>query len=245
MSEFLDNLATVWPRFVDGFWVTVQLSVGGALVGFVVAVVLGIAASTGTAWLTGPARVIIEFFRGTSLVVQLFFIFYVIPTVTGYDIGSLGTGILAFGLNYGAYGAEVVRGSLKAVPKGQWETTTALSMSYPTALRRVIWPQAWALMLPGLNNLAVMLVKGTALASLILLTDITEVADRARRTMSTYEAFGVAAVLYLAIALAFSAFLRWLEVRAHRKLGRGKRAPQTTEDAEAPGTGAAMQGVNA
>ena len=220
MSEFLDNLATVWPRFVDGFWVTVQLSVGGALVGFVVAVVLGIAASTGTAWLTGPARVIIEFFRGTSLVVQLFFIFYVIPTVTGYDIGSLGTGILAFGLNYGAYGAEVVRGSLKAVPKGQWETTTALSMSYPTALRRVIWPQAWVLMLSGYNNLLVMLIKGTAVALFIGLQDLTYEIDELRAsTGDTILAFGVGLVIYYLIALVFSQALRQLEKRARRRLG--------------------------
>src|SRR5690606_30294628 len=121
---------------------------GGAVLMVLVAVLLGLAQHQGPGWLRGLARFVVELFRGTSLLVQLFFLFYVIPTLTGIDIGRTWTAIIGLGLNYGAYGAEVVRGSLNAVPKGQWETTTALSMSWPTKMRRVIWPQAWALMLP-------------------------------------------------------------------------------------------------
>src|SRR5690606_29108839 len=142
-----------------------------------VAVLLGLAQHQGPPWLRVAARIVVEFFRGTSLVVQLFFLFYAIPTLTGVDLGSTWTAILALGLNYGAYGAEVVRGSLNAVPQGEWETTTALPMSWTTRMRRVIWPQAWALMLPGFNNLLVMLVKGTAVVGLVLLSDLTFEAD--------------------------------------------------------------------
>jgi polar amino acid transport system permease protein len=127
--------------------------------------------------------------------------------------------IVGLGLNYGAYGAEVVRGSLNAVPKTQWESTTALSMPWLTKIRRVIWPQAWALMLPGFNNLAVMLVKGTAAVSLVLLNDVTFEATIARRSVGTWAAFVSALLIYLVIALLVSTGFRWLERRAQRRLG--------------------------
>lgn len=225
MSEFLTDLATALPRLAeDGLRATLVSFVGGAVVMVVVAVVLGVAQHQGPPWLRGLARVVVELFRGTSLVVQLFFLFYVVPTLTGVDLGRTWTAIVALGLNYGAYGAEVVRGSLNAVPRGQWETTTALSMSWWTGLRRIVWPQAWALMLPGFNNLMVMLVKGTAVVGLVLLSDLTFEADQLRREVGTWPAFTAALLLYFVIALVVSLAMRALERRAQRRLGL--RAPQ-------------------
>jgi len=130
-------------------------------------------------------------------------------------------GTVALGLNYGAYGAEVVRGSLNAVPAGQWETTTALSMPWLTKMRRVIWPQAWALMLPGFNNLMVMLVKGTAVVGLVLLADLTFEAEQLRRQVGTWPAFIGAMLIYYVIALVVSTIMRIMERRAQRRLGLG------------------------
>jgi polar amino acid transport system permease protein len=92
-------------------------------------------------------------------------------------------------------------------------------MPWLLKVRRVIWPQAWALMLPGFNNLAVMLVKGTAAVSLILLNDVTFEADMARRQVGTWAAFLSALLIYLAISLVVSTFFRWMERRAQRRLG--------------------------
>ena len=220
MSDFLAGLATALPRLVEeGLQATLVSFVGGAVVMVLVAVLLGLAQHQGPRWLRVLARVVVEFFRGTSLVVQLFFLFYAIPTLTGVDLGSTWTAIVALGLNYGAYGAEVVRGSLNAVPRGQWETTTALSMSWSTRMRRVIWPQAWALMLPGFNNLMVMLVKGTAVVGLVLLSDLTFEADQLRRQVGTWSAFAAALVLYFLVALVVSVVMRWMERRAQGRLG--------------------------
>lgn len=231
MSEFLTDLATALPRLVEeGLRATLISFAGGAVVMVVVAVLLGLALHQGPAWLRVAARFVVEFFRGTSLVVQLFFLFYVIPTLTDIDLGGTWTAILALGLNYGAYGAEVVRGSLNAVPKGQWETTTALSMSWTTTMRRVIWPQAWALMLPGFNNLMVMLVKGTAVVGLVLLNDLTFEADRVRRQLGTWPAFIAALLLYFVIALVVSTGMRWLERRAQRRLGLRETQVATAQD---------------
>ncbi|GAA4416376.1 ectoine/hydroxyectoine ABC transporter permease subunit EhuC [Georgenia halophila] len=228
MSDFIQALIDSWPRYWDGIVVTLQLSVGGAILAFVIAVVLGLAAITGVGVLRGTSRIIVELFRGTSLVVQLFFLFFVLPQF-GYQLEPLACGILALGLNYGAYGAEVVRGSLNAVPQGQWETTTALSMPWATKIRRVIWPQAWALMLPGMNNLMVMLIKGTALALLIFLHDLTYFTDEVvRQDHGTAFAFGIGFALYYLIALGFSSFLRFLERRAQRRLGLAPSKARTT-----------------
>ncbi|WP_250447187.1 amino acid ABC transporter permease [Actinotalea sp. C106] len=226
--ELLESLLDAWPQLWSGIQITLGLSLGGAALAFAVAVVLGLAAISEAAVLRGVSRVVVEFFRGTSLVVQLFWLFFVLPQF-GLRMDSMLTGIIALGLNYGAYGAEVVRGSLNAVPKAQWEGTTALSMSWATKMRRIIWPQAWALMLPGLNNLMVMLVKGTALALLIFLHDLTFVVDNLRRTEGTYFAFGVGFALYYLISLGFSSILRALELRAQRKLGLKPTKAQTTK----------------
>lgn len=218
-----------WHDLLDGLRITVELSVFGGAVAFVVAVLLGLAAISRFILVRGVTRVIVEFFRGTSLVVQLFFFAYVTPQLFGWGSHLLLFGIFALGLNYGAYGSEVVRGSLNAVPPGQWETTTALSMPWVTKVRRVIWPQAWALMLPGLNNLMVMLVKGTAIAFMVSQYDLTYWADQMRKQgVNTWLAYGVAFVLYYLAALAFSAFLRLLERRAQRRLGLAPTRAQTT-----------------
>lgn len=245
MTEFFDTLAAAAPQLWDGVLVTLQLSLGGAAAAFVVAIILGLASLSSSRVVLALARTIVELFRGTSLVVQLFFIFYVLPQF-GVEFEAVTCGILALGLNYGAYGSEVVRGSLNAVPKGQWEVTTALSMSGFTKVRRVIWPQAWALMLPGLNNLTVMLVKGTALALIITLQDVTAVTEDLRRTSSTFVAFGIGMVIYYLISLTFSSGLRLLERRAQRKLGlrpQQRKANRLRQDRETSSI-AAMEGAN-
>lgn len=217
MIDNFQQLADFWPRLWDGIVVTLQLSVGGAVLAFVIAVALGLAAISKFRVLQVISRIIVEFFRGTSLVVQLFWLFFVLPQL-GYQLEPLVCGILGLGLNYGAYGAEVVRGSLNAVPQGQWETTTALSMPWTTKIRRIIWPQAWALMLPGFNNLLIMLIKGTALALLIFLQDLTFQVDQFRQQVGLF-AFAVGFAIYYLIALGASSLLRLLEHRAQRKLG--------------------------
>lgn len=245
MTEFLSDLGTALPRLLgEGLRDTLLSFLGGAVLMVLVAVVLGVAMHQGPRWLRVVARVVVEFFRGTSLVVQLFFLFYVLPNLTG--LGSLGgtwTAILALGLNYGAYGAEVVRGSLNAVPAGQWETATALSMPWATKMRRIIWPQAWALMLPGFNNLMVMLVKGTAVVGLVLLNDLTFESEQVRREVGTWPAFLAALLIYFVIAWAVSLVLRGLEARAQRRLGLGDfEVRKARQDADKVMAGAAADG---
>lgn len=227
MSENIDALVTLWPRFLDGIIVTLQLTIGGSMLALIIAAALGIIARHPNVVVRGGARTFIEFFRGTSLLVQLFWLFYVLPLFfpdlfTNREVAGFVAGMLGLGLNYGAYGAEVVRGALNAVPRGQWEASVALSLSPRRRMFRIIWPQAWAIMLPSLSNLGIMLLKGTAVASVLLMQDITFIGGVLRqRTQDTFFSFGVTMVMYFLIAYVLVLIANALEVRAKNRLGTG------------------------
>ncbi|HLT83253.1 MAG TPA: ectoine/hydroxyectoine ABC transporter permease subunit EhuC [Phototrophicaceae bacterium] len=225
MSDNFDALAALWPRFLDGIVATLQLTVGGSVLAFVLAAALGIAARQDNLLVRGGARVVIEFFRGTSLLVQLFWFFYVLPLFfpglfENREVAGLVAGIVGLGLNYGAYGAEVVRGALNSVPRGQYEASVALSLSPTRRLFRIIWPQAWAIMIPSLSNLGIMLLKGTAVASVIYMQDITFVGGVLRqRTNDTFFSYGVTMVMYFLIAYLLVLVANAAEARAKRRVG--------------------------
>ncbi|MBC7723389.1 MAG: ectoine/hydroxyectoine ABC transporter permease subunit EhuC [Burkholderiaceae bacterium] len=225
MADNFDALLNALPLILEGLIITLQLTVGGAILAMATAVVLGVLAQQDNILLRGFARVIIEFFRGTSLVVQLFWLFFVLPQF-GLSFPAMAVGIAALGLNYGAYGAEIVRGSINSVPAGQWEATTALSLSKLQGMRRVIFPQAWALMIPSLSNLLVHLLKGTAIVSFITMADLTFRIDQLRVDTNTFFAYGVGLVLYFLIAYVLTLAMNALEARAKHKLGRGVSLPE-------------------
>lgn len=230
MSDNIDALVALWPRFLDAIVATLQLTIGGSVLAFLLAATLGIVARHPNVVARGAARVFIEFFRGTSLLVQLFWLFYVLPLFfpdlfVNREVAGLAAGILGLGLNYGAYGAEVVRGALNSVPRGQWEASIALSLSPRRRLFRIIWPQAWAIMIPSLSNLGIMLLKGTAVASVIYMQDITFIGGVLRqRTQDTFFSYGVTMVMYFLIAYVLVLVANWGEARAKRRLGTGGEA---------------------
>jgi len=224
VTDSFDALVRALPRILDGLLITVELTVGGALLALVIAIGLGLLARNDHFLLRGFARVVIEFFRGTSLVVQLFFFFFVLPLPPfNVELPPLLVGLLGLGLNYGAYAAEVVRGSINAVPKGQWEATTALSMSRTQRMWRVIFPQAWALMIPSLNNLLIQLLKGTAVVYTITIVDLTNVFNKLRIETDVFFAYTIALIIYFILAALLSGAMGLLERRATSKLGRGRR----------------------
>jgi polar amino acid transport system permease protein len=205
---------------VDGLWVTVYVTVLSAALAGAIAFVLGFVVRMRAIVPRTIARVIIEFFRGTSLLVQLFWLFYALPLL-GYRLDAVLVAVVAFGLNFGAYGAEVVRGAINAVPQPQWEGTIALNLSPYQRMRRVILPQALPLMIPPFNNLLIQLIKSTPLVFLITLTDLTAVADQYRASEGN-EAFifGLLLVIYFVLAYICTIGMHLLEARAKARLGR-------------------------
>ena len=227
MTDKFTTLLNFLPQLWEGIQTTLILTLIGAIGAVVVAVVLGLTMTSSHAWLRIPARIVVEFFRGTSLLVQLFWLFYVLPLL-GVDLNQMACGIGALALNYGAYSAEVVRSSIKTVDKGQWEAAIALSLSPTRRMIRVIFPQAWALMIPSLATLLIQLLKGTAVVSFITLQDLTEKITQLRQTTDTYFAFSIGLIIYFIIAWLLQEGMNHLERRATTRLGR-KRPDSRSE----------------
>ena len=142
--------------------------------------------------------------------------------IEGVLLSLLGA-VLGLGLNVGAYGAEVVRGAIQAVPRGQWEATVALNMARSEALRRIILPQAFVAMIPPWGNLFIELLKATALVSLITITDLSFKAQEMNQTtLKTVDIFSLVLLIYLALSLAITIGMRLMEAGASRGLARGR-----------------------
>ena len=219
-GDNLDELGSRMPSILDGIWVTVQLTVLGALCAMLIALVFGLLQTVKFAVLRVIARIFVEFFRGTSLLVQLFWLFYVLPLL-GWELHPLFCGVLALALNYGAYGAEVVRGSIGSVPTGQYEAISALSLSPVRGMFRIIIPQAWALMIPSLSHLLIQLLKGTAIVNLISLADLYFQIGQMRAVTGTWFAFLFGLLAYFVIAWICVVGMNALEIRAKHRIGRG------------------------
>jgi len=242
----LQILGERMPQILDGVLATVLATTLGGLLALVISFVFGIAQTVKVAVVRVLARIFVEFFRGTSLMVQLFWLAFVLPQLPypfGWQLTPLAIGVLALGLNYGAYGAEVVRGSIGSVPKGQYEALSALSLSPVRGMFRVIIPQAWALMIPSLSNLWIQLLKGSAIVSTVLLYDLYFRVEQVRDQTGTWFAFLFALVAYYLIAWVIVIIMNALEVRAKHKIGRGPALSQSLGSLlRAPGSAAVAKG---
>jgi polar amino acid transport system permease protein len=218
---YLEFLSEYGPQLVDGSITTVMQTLLAATLAIMIAMVTGLMRLSHNRLVYGTATVYIEIFRGTSLLVQIYWIFFVLP-LFGLTLEKFTAGYIAVGMNLGAYGAELVRGGILSVPKGQWEAAMALSMSPYRRMRRVILPQAFLIMLPPWGNLLIELLKGTALVALISVTDLMFVARKINST--TYlsaQVFGTALIIYYVMARGMvTPLIRWLEEIMARKLGR-------------------------
>jgi polar amino acid transport system permease protein len=198
---------------LPGVLVTIQITLGGAVVAGVVAFAAGLARLS-ESW---PLRVLaityIDLFRGTSALVQLFWAYFALPLL-GLELDAMTVGVSVLGLNIGAYGAEVVRGAIQSVPDAQHEAAAALNFTRHQTMWRIVVPQALLSMLPPFGNLLIELLKSTALVSLITLSDLTFQGQLLRTaTLRSGEIFGWILLLYFLLAMAISQSVRRLERR--------------------------------
>ncbi|AZQ68441.1 ectoine/hydroxyectoine ABC transporter permease subunit EhuC [Silicimonas algicola] len=219
--SLLEFLQTYGSLIVSGTWVTVIQFLLAVVVAILAALTAGLGKLSKNVLIRGVAITYIEIFRGTSLLVQLFWLFYVLP-LFGITLDKFTAGFLSVGLNIGSYGAEIVRGSIQAVPRGQYEAAYALSMSPARRMRRIILPQALVLMLPPWGNLLIELLKGTALVALISVADLMfQTRQINASTFLSAQAFGTALIIYYILArFLITPFMRWLERVMARRLGR-------------------------
>ena len=213
MSELL-------PLLLEGTVVTIKITVLASLLAAILALTASLAKLSPWWPLRWLANIYIEVFRGTSLLVQLFWLFFVLPlppfnvTMTPYTVAVLG-----LGLNIGAYGAEVMRGAFSSVPRGQIEAAIALNIPPVKRFFSIVLPQALVNAIPPFTNLLIELLKGTSLVSLITLADLTFRADQlVQATFRSTEIFLLALAIYFLLAQAISVSMRALE----RHLSRGR-----------------------
>ncbi|NMA69747.1 MAG: ectoine/hydroxyectoine ABC transporter permease subunit EhuC [Desulfitobacterium sp.] len=201
------------PTLLQGLKITLIITFLAMLLAFVLAFLAGFGRLSKFRVVRFLTAFYVEVFRGTSLLVQLFWIYFALPLI-GISLPPLAAGVLTLGLNYGAYGSEVVRSAILAVPKGQTEAGIALNFSPWRRLRHIILPQAFVMMLPGFGNLQIELLKGTSLVSLITLADLTYQATILNAsTMETTMIYSLLLVIYFLIAWPLTRGIRWVENR--------------------------------
>lgn len=208
---------------LEGAWITVQIFVFAAVLGTILALIFGIMGLSEKRLLRAISRVYVEVARGTSAIVLLFYAAFAIPIILGVRSGNtfvFVAGIIALGINMGGYGAEVVRTGIQSVPRGQTEATIALNLRVRDRLRHVILPQAFVVMIPPYGNLSIEVLKGTALVSLVGISDLTSEAQNLRVQQAIQDnrtpslvIFGTALVIYFIFSQVLALFFRWLEKR--------------------------------
>ena len=209
-------LDSLWPLLSGAITGTIPLALSSFAIGLVLALGLALMRLSRRVWLSSIARVYISIVRGTPLLVQLFVIFYGLPSL-GLVIDPWPSAIIAFSINVGGYAAEVIRAAILAVPKGQWEAAYMVGMSHRRAVTRIILPQAARVSVPPLSNTFISLVKDTSLASLILVTELFREAQQVAAFSQQFMALYLeAAALYWLICLVLSSGQTALEKRLDR-----------------------------
>jgi polar amino acid transport system permease protein len=232
----MENIGTFLQVLLRGVPETVIATLGGIALTIVLALAAGLGMLSPSRTVRVISRVYVEGLRGTSEVVQLFWIFFALPLLIGFQIVPIWAGVLVLGLNHGAYGAEIVRGAVQSVPRAQYEGAIALSLSPAQRMRRVILPQAVVEMIPPLNTLFIQLLKSSALLSFVGINDLTYLADQVLRPNFGPDlplVYIVLLVLYLVLALVITVVMRLFEAAASARVGRtpsaaARRAAKTT-----------------
>jgi L-cystine transport system permease protein len=209
-------LSAVGPMLLGAVRGTIPLTLLSFTFGMVIALGVALARISRVKVLSGAARFYISVIRGTPLLVQLFVIFYGLPSV-GLTVDPWPSAVFAFSLNVGGYAAEIIRAAILSVPKGQWEAGFTAGMSRQMTLRRIILPQAARVSVPPLSNTFISLVKDTSLASLILVTEMFREAQKVAAFSQEFMLLYMeAAALYWVICLILSSAQNRVEKRLDR-----------------------------
>jgi polar amino acid transport system permease protein len=229
LGHFLSVLSAGLPP-------TIELTVGGILVATVMSFVAGLAGSARSVVVRVIVRSYVEGWRGTSELVQLFWIYFAVPLLLGFQIVPLWAGVLVLGLNHGAYGAEIVRGAVRSVAPEQVEGAVALNFTPAQRMVRVILPQAIVEMLPSFCTLFIQLLKATAIVSLITVPEVTYQAKQILIPTFTAQIsliLFVVLLMYLVLSIIITSLMRLAERIAARRIGRRPQRRRALPDLDA------------
>ena len=202
------------PFLLEGIKLTIIIAVIGILIGFLIGIIVGLGRLSKSKFLFGLSTVYVEIIRGTPIMVQALYIYFALPMMLGIKVDPLVAGVTAISINAGAYIAEIVRGAIQGVDKGQVEAGRSLGLTKFQTLYRITWPQAFKNMIPPLGNQFIISLKDTSLLTVIGVGELTRqgtiVVSSNFRAVEVYTAV---AILYLILTLSISLGLRFIERR--------------------------------
>ncbi|MGO7041775.1 ectoine/hydroxyectoine ABC transporter permease subunit EhuD [Rhizobium acaciae] len=211
-----DFVWQIMPTLLEGFKITLLATILGAAVAMIVGLGLAIARRSPVVGISRTVAFVSEFIRGTPLLVQLYFIFYVLPDI-GIRLAPLVAGVIGMGVHYATYTAEVYRAGIENVPRGQWEAAKATNLTTRQAWIHVILPQAIPPMIPALANYFIAMFKETPLLSAITVLELMNQAKSIANSNYRYiEPMTLVGIFFLVISLISVVGLRWLEERYAR-----------------------------
>jgi polar amino acid transport system permease protein len=201
------------PDMLRGLWVTLEAVFFGMLLALALGLVWALARRSASIGLSAPVAFLVEFVRSTPLLVQLYFIFYGLPAL-GVTLSPLLAGILALGVHYSCYTAEVYRAGIEGVARGQWEAATALNLTRRQTYRHVILPQAIPPIVPVLGNYLIAMFKDTPLLSAITVLEMLQRAKIiGKQSFRFLEPLTLVGAFYLALSLLSALAIGWLSQR--------------------------------
>ncbi|MHB1485042.1 MAG: amino acid ABC transporter permease [Saccharofermentanales bacterium] len=201
------------PALLEGAWLTIRLTLGSVSAGIIIGLLLALARISKNVVLDKFAKFYIWFFRGTPLLLQIFFIYYALPTLTPISIASLPAAFIALSLNSGAYLAEIIRAAIQSIDKGQMEASKALGMSYTQAMRKIIIPQSYRRLIPPVGNELIALLKDSSLVSVIAMNELMRTTSLLANSSGNAIYYIPCAILYLAMTTIFTFVFSKLEKR--------------------------------
>jgi len=211
LDRFVEHTINILPVLLEGLGVTLKLTVISAFFGTLLGLLAALARISRKPFLTGPASVYVNLFRGTPLLLQLLFIYNALPQV-GIKIPAFESAVLGYSLNSGAYIAEIIRAAIQSIDRGQMEAARSLGMSYGLAMRRVILPQTYRRLLPPMVNEMSALTKDTSLASSISILELMKYSQQfVSRTTLVAQTYVWTAIFYLVVTVGLSTLASRLE----------------------------------
>lgn len=218
-----------WGVLLQGTWLTILLTFISMAIAMVLGLAIALARESRLLIVRFVSRAYVDFFRGTPLLLQLFYLYYVLPEI-GVSLSPFTAGVLGLSLNYAAFLSEVYRATIRAVDPGQREAAAALGMNRITTFRRVVFPQAMRIAIPPLGNYFIQMFKDTALVSTITVQELLfRTQSTANTTYDYLNLYTIAFVIYFAISYPAGMFVSYLERRlvrrAPRQSGSGVAGP--------------------
>lgn len=222
MNSLLTDIKSFMPSFLEGALVTIEITVISLVISLVVGLLVCLGRMSNSRIISKICGVYISILRGTPLLVQMMYVYFVLPDL-GLDLSPFQAGVIALSINESAYLAEIFRGGIKSVPRGQSEAAQSIGMSQSLAMRRIILPQALRICLPSIGNSAIILLKNSSLAAVITVGELMHQGELlASTTFKNMEIFTMIAVIYWVLHYPIARLVDYLEKRGDYDLRHGR-----------------------